>query len=249
MKKFEEAEKVINDAMALFPKDAAFALDKASLMITRKEYDEALNYLDSITNDMETDQDIRHSIAMEKSRIYAYQQKMDMAIAALEEAKAILSEQNQFDIEATYLLMNCYLNNEEFEKVINAAKELKKVQGEDYYVLAAHYYEPFALKQLGNIEEANKLFEESVSYFRGESLKYPNNVDSYAFRIMSLRELGKLDKALELSDYLVNVNDKLPEVHILRATVLEALGRESEAKDERNIATSLGGLMANIEEN
>lgn len=64
MKKFEEAEKVINDAMALFPKDAAFALDKASLMITRKEYDEALNYLDSITNDMETDQDIRHSIAM-----------------------------------------------------------------------------------------------------------------------------------------------------------------------------------------
>ncbi len=249
LKKFEEAEKVINDAMALFPKDAAFALDKASLMITRKEYDEALNYLDSITNDMETDQDIRHSIAMEKSRIYAYQQKMDMAIAALEEAKAILSEQNQFDIEATYLLMNCYLNNEEFEKVINAAKELKKVQGEDYYVLAAHYYEPFALKQLGNIEEANKLFEESVSYFRGESLKYPNNVDSYAFRIMSLRELGKLDKALELSDYLVNVNDKLPEAHILRATVLEALGRESEAKDERNIATSLGGLMANIEEN
>ena len=64
LKKFEEAEKVINDAMALFPKDAAFALDKASLMITRKEYDEALNYLDSITNDMETDQDIRHSIAM-----------------------------------------------------------------------------------------------------------------------------------------------------------------------------------------
>lgn len=114
---------------------------KASLMITRKEYDAALKYLDSIKCDMETDQDIRHSIAMEKSRIYAYQQKMDMAISALEEAKAILIEKNEFDIEATYLLMNCYLNNEDFEKVINAAKELKKVQGEDYYVLAAYYYE------------------------------------------------------------------------------------------------------------
>lgn len=247
--KYSDAENVINDAMKLFPKDAAFALDKASLMITRKEYEEALKYLDFIKEDMETDQDIRHSIAMEKSRIYAYQQKMDMAISALEEAKAILLEKNEFDIEATYLLMNCYLNNEDFEKVINAAKELKKVQGEDYYVLAAHYYEPFALKQMGNLEEANKLFEESVVYFRGESLKYPNNVDSYAFRIMSLRELGKLDKALELSDYLVNVNDKLPEAHILRATVLEALGRESDAKEERNIATSLGGITAQISEN
>ena len=183
--KYDDAENVINDAMKLFPKDAAIALDKASLMSTRKEYDAALKYLDSIKCDMETDQDIRHSIAMEKSRIYAYQQKMDMAISALEEAKAILIEKNEFDIEATYLLMNCYLNNEDFEKVINAAKELKKVQGEDYYVLAAYYYEPFALKQMGKLDEANNLFEESVSYFRGESLKYPNNVDSYAFRIMS----------------------------------------------------------------
>ena len=108
--KYDDAENVINDAMKLFPKDAAFALDKASLMITRKEYDAALKYLDSIKCDMETDQDIRHSIAMEKSRIYAYQQKMDMAISALEEAKAILIEKNEFDIEATYLLMNCYLN-------------------------------------------------------------------------------------------------------------------------------------------
>ena len=232
--KYDDAENVINDAMKLFPKDAAFALDKASLMITRKEYDAALKYLDSIKCDMETDQDIRHSIAMEKSRIYAYQQKMDMAISALEEAKAILIEKNEFDIEATYLLMNCYLNNEDFEKVINAAKELKKVQGEDYYVLAAYYYEPFALKQMGKLDEANNLFEESVSYFRGESLKYPNNVDSYAFRIMSLRELGKLEKALELSDYLVNVNDKLPEAHILRATVLEAL--EDNKKEETDMA-------------
>ena len=107
----------------------------------------------------------------------------------------------------------------------------------------------FRSKQMGKLDEANNLFEESVSYFRGESLKYPNNVDSYAFRIMSLRELGKLEKALELSDYLVNVNDKLPEAHILRATVLEALGRKGEAKEERNIAASLGGLTAEISEN
>lgn len=45
--KYDDAENVINDAMKLFPKDAAFALDKASLMITRKEYDAALKYLDT----------------------------------------------------------------------------------------------------------------------------------------------------------------------------------------------------------
>ena len=54
------------------------------------------------------------------------------------------------------LLMNCYLNNEDFEKVINAAKELKKVQGEDYYVLAAYYYEPFTLRLMDSMGPLDK---------------------------------------------------------------------------------------------
>ena len=61
---------------------------------------------------------------------------------------------------------------------------------------------------------------------------------------MSLRELGKLEKALELADYLVTVKEDLPETHILRATVLEELGRNEEAKSERTKAENFGGVMS-----
>ncbi len=239
LKRYEEAESVIKHAMELFPKDSAFALDKASLMITKKEYNEALDYLKWIQEDMELDYNAEHSIAMEKSRIYASQNDMDKAIISLREAKSILANQKLFDIEATYLLMSCYLNNKEFEKVIIAAKEIKKVKSEDYYVLAAHYYEPFALKRMGDIEKANRLFEESICYYRSKSLKHPNNIDCYTFRVMSLRELGELDKALELSDFLIKVNGESSVSHVLRATVLEVLGRDVEARDERSVASSL----------
>ena len=249
LNELEKAERVIEEAMRLFPKDAAFALDKASLMITKKQYNEALAYLEEIKVSLETDQDIEHSIEMEKARIYAFIQDMEHTIEALEKAKEIYANQKRLDLEATYLLMNCHLSMEDYEKVIADAKELKDAKGEDYYSLAAYYYEPFALKQLGKVDEANKLFEESVAYFRGESLKYPNNIDAYAFRIMSLRELGRLEKALELADYLVMVNDGLAEAHTLRATVLEAMGKEDEAKLERAKSVSIGGMMAELPEN
>ena len=116
-----------------------------------------------------------------------------------------------------------------------------------------------ALFHLGNIQiltgnraKGIELFNNAIANGFDDAQVYfslglmHEEVDSYAFRIMSLRELGKLDKALELSDYLVNVNDKLSEAHILRATVLEALGRECEAREEKNIAASLGGLTAEI---
>lgn len=249
--KLKEAEEVIDAAMSLFPKDSGFAIDKASLFITKKEYNHAIEYLNKICDEMEVDLDAQHSIEMEKARAYAFLENMDKTIEALEKARTIsLSyEIPRLDIEALYLLMNCYFNNENFEKVLEYAREIKKVEDEDYYVIAAYYYEPLALKLMGQVDEANRLFEEAVAYYRGKSLKYPNNVDSYAFRIMALRELGRNEKALELADYLVMVNDNLAESHTLRATILEELGRLEEAKVERVKAVSLGGLMAKLPAN
>ena len=251
MEKFDEANAVLSSAMLMFPKDTAFAIDKASLMITKKEYRQAIEYLGSLPESYEIDAEAAHSIAMEESRAYAFLEDMNGTINSLEKARSIALKLDppRLDLEALYLLMNCYLNNENFDKVIECAGELKKAEGEDYYSLAAYYYEPFALKQLNKVDEAKKLFEESVEYFRAASLKNPGNVDTYAFRIMSLRELGEYQKALDLADYLIMVKEELAEAHTLRATVLEDLGRTEEAKTERAKAVSIGGLMAELPAN
>lgn len=251
LEKYDEASSVLSSAMLLFPKDTAFAIDKASLMITKKEYKQALEYLHSLGDVYEIDDEAAHSIAMEESRAYAFLEDMNGTIQSLEKARdiALKLDPPRMDMEAIYLLMNCYLNSEKFDKVIECAKELKKAEGEDYYSLAAYYYEPFALKSLNKLEEAKKLFEEAATHFRSASLKNPGNVDSYAFRIMTLRELGEYQKALELADYLIMVKDDLAEAHTLRATVLEDLGRGEDAKIERAKAVSIGGYMADLPAN
>ena len=251
MEEFDEASAVLSSAMLMFPKDTAFAIDKASLMITKKEYKQALDYLNSLGNTYEIDAEAAHSIAMEESRAYAFLEDMNGTVKSLEKARemALKLDPPRLDLEALYLLMNCYLNNEEFEKVIECAKELKKAEGEDYYSIAAYYYEPLAMNKLGKGETAKTLFKEAVEFLRGVSLKNPGNVDAYAFRIMALRELSEYQKALDLADYLIMVKDDLAEAHTLRATVLEDLGRVDEAKNERAKAVSIGGYMAELPAN
>ena len=225
MEKFAEAEKVLNEASELFPKDPAFAIDKASLMITRKEYVPAVQMLDGLAEKYELTLDDRHSVAMEKARAYAFLEDMDHTIENLNLARKIAKEYDppRMDLEAVYLLMNCYLNNEDYEKVIECAK--------------------------GKEDEASKLFKEAVEIYRNITLKSPGNVDSYAFRIMALREIENLDKALELADYLVDVRDDLAEAHTLRATVLEDMGRNQEAKKDRERAVELGGMLSSLPAN
>lgn len=110
MEEFDEASAVLSSAMLMFPKDMAFAIDKASLMITKKEYKQALDYLNSLGNTYEIDAEATHSIAMEESRAYAFLEDMNGTVKSLEKARerALKLDPPRLDLEALYLLMNCY---------------------------------------------------------------------------------------------------------------------------------------------
>ncbi len=241
LNKFDEAEAVIDEALSLFKKDVNFALDKAAVLIDKKQYDEALSYLSNIKETMEvadTNYALRQ-IAMQEARIYAFKEDIDGLISSI--TKAIdFSKKNDFvDTEAWFMLMNCYITQEKFDEVLEIARTLKATDKDDSYTLSAHYYEPFALKGLDKMNEAMPLFKEAVSYYRAKSLENPGVLDFYSYRVMCLREMGDYDKALELADYLVNVGEKVAEMHILKATVLEAAGRKEEADGERKVAISV----------
>lgn len=126
LEKYEAAEETLDEAISLFPKDPAFAIDKASLMISKKEFHSAIAELRHIEDNYTLEVDDLHSIAMEKARAYALLEDMDGTIESLMAAKniALSYDPPRMDLEALYLLMNCYLNNEDYQKTLECAQEL-----------------------------------------------------------------------------------------------------------------------------
>ncbi len=241
--KMEEAEETVDGAMVLFPNEVGFALDKASLLTAQKKYQQALEYLETIEKTMDVDENSRRDIALERVKIAARNADMEKTIEVLEGMKreAQKADPPKVDCEALYMLMNCYLGDKQFEKAKENAEILFNVEQLNQFSIPSWYYLPYILKNMGKEQEAKPLYEKAVEKYRNLSLKHPGNIDFYMFRILSLRDLGNYDKALELSDYLVSVQEDLAEVHTIRAAVLAAMGREEEAKAEMKRSEELGG--------
>lgn len=245
---FKEAEETIEGALEIFPEDVGFALDKASLLVAKKQWDEAIEYLDHIENTMDIDVVNQRSIAMQKARIAADNNDLPMTIASLERAKniSIATGKENLDCEATYMLMNCYMSDNQFEKAKENADLLNAIENQNQFSIPALYYLPYILKQMGKDSEAVPLYKDAIEKYRELSLANPGNVDFYVFRILCLRDLGQYEKALELCDYLIAVQGELAEVHSVKAVVLFAAGREDEAKEEQLKATELGGTISEL---
>ena len=239
LKQFAKAEEVINGAMELFPKDPGFAIDKSSLFIAQNKFDDALGVLTELENSEETDDAVRRRIYMERAQIYATMDDIKSAIAVLEQAKAISDKAGEFDAEVVFLLSNCHLSTEEYEKVLSYARQLLEKADEGYSKESARYFEPLALKMLGRMDEATPLFKEAINEYRNQSLASPGNLDAYLLRTMCLRDIEQNDKALELIDYVVTLQPERPEPRLLRITILEALERNDEAVEETKTVNAM----------
>lgn len=242
---YDKASQFLEKVRKLFPKDLGFVLDQASLYTNQKQYDEALSVLVEIEQNNNGDIDKR-GIAIERAKIYALKRDMEHTIIYLKEAieRAKEQEPSYIDAEAQFFLMNCYINIEDFEKALACAKELQDMNQHGFYYISAYYFVPYCLNKLNKAQEAEEAYKTGVEELRKFSLKHPAAMDSYLYRILCLKELKQYDKALELADYLVMLKDDSSEAHTLRGVILTELGREEEAKKEKEKARSLGGMLA-----
>ena len=239
LKQYDKAEKVLEQAMVLFPKDSGFILDKVTLLMEQNKYDEAATILNTLEKEESIDDDVRRSIYMDRAQMYASNEDVDAAIIELEKANVLSAKNDEFDSEVVFLLCNSYLSIEKYEKVLeNARKIIEKSEDIDHKN-SARYYEPLSLKMLDRMEEALPLYKEAIIDYRSQSLSAPGNVDAYLYRVMCLRDIEQYDKALELIDYVITLQPEQPEPHLLKAAVLEALGRTEEATEEAKIASKM----------
>lgn len=232
LKQYAKAEEVLKTAIELFPKDPGFAIDKVSLLIGQKKFDEAFEVLTTLENAEETDDAVRRRVYMERAQIYATRDDVKAAITALEQARALSEKAGEFDAEVLFLLANCHLSTEEYEKVLGYSRELLEKAEDGYNKETARYFEPLALKMLGKMDEALPKYKDAINEYRNQSLAAPGNLDAYLLRIMCLRDIEQFDKALELIDYVISLQSERAEPRLLRITILEALGRTEEAAEE-----------------
>lgn len=240
MDEMDAAMSVLDDAIQLFPKDPAFLLDKINIYVMRQEQDKAKELIGKLESNYEMEPNQKRHLELEKARLFALESDIDNIIVSLLKAKGYAKEinTNDIDAEATFLLVNCYLEKKDYQDAILCSKELID-SDELTYVIPSYYTLPYAYAQSGDVERANKEYKESISKLRAITLSNPEILDGYFFRALCHKEIGQYDKAIELCEYLLKVDINSKNFHSLKAEILYAMGKEDEAKQEKELAEKL----------
>ncbi len=227
MGKYQEAEAVLDRALTLFPDDDAFFYDKARLCHAQGRLEEALDIID---NKLAFNDDNRTSLTAFKAEIL-------LALGKTDDALEILLDEykESHDGEIVFLINSIYITKENYDEVLKYSQEIIDNSEVGNYYYAALYYHAVALSKLGRKEEAAAEYENAQKFFRAACSRQPGQLQLYFYRAMCYEELGQYDKAIEMTDYLLNVDENLHEARLIRMKAYQEMGRDADAKRERTI--------------
>ena len=228
--KYEEAITFSKAASDRFPEDVDLLFDYAKSLSLANKLEEALKVINSAKK-MKYFEDAKRQIILLESQIYAESNNYEQAVACCNECISF-EEENEFDGEARFMLMNLYLAGNNFEKALEQAKVIINKDEEDIYYYAALYYRPFCIKQIGKVEEAHRYYKEANAIYRIATLENPAAIDIYLYRAMCLRDMEEYDKALEMLDFIEGLSDQIAEIYVIRADIYNFQGRKSKANEE-----------------
>jgi len=229
--KYAEAEKVLERAITLFPDDEAFFYDKARLLQIRGKNQEALELLEEKITVNEQN----------RSALISFKGQLLLSLERVDDAKKIFEEEysSNENSEIAYFLTSIYMAQKEYDKAVECAGKVIDSDNKDNYYYAALYYKAVALKKLEKQAEAREAFNEALLIFRAATSRQPGQIQLYFYRAICHKEIGELEKAFELIDFVLSVDANIAEAHLIKSEIFMEQGKEDEAKKEKELAYSI----------
>ena len=243
---FKGALEFAKSASDRFPEDSDLMYDYAKCVALNGELELSCKLIESAKK-MKYFEESKRDFTILEAQVAAEKNDIDKAIECCKECIE-LEKSEYIDGEARFMLMNFYLAKKDYNNALEVSTDLILKDNEDPYYYAALYYKPFCLRQLGKLEEAKPLYKEANSIYRLATLKNPEAIDIYLYRVMCLKDSEEYDKALELLEFILGISENIAEVYTLRADIYRALGKATQAKEEMQKAYKLKPDLQDIYE-
>lgn len=229
-KKYDEAISFAKIATDKFPEDSDLMFDYANAYAEGNKFEEAKKII-SHAKSMKYFEDAKAKFILLSVQISAEMGNIDEAIQECDECISLEDEDKFYD-EARFMRINLALTKPDFEAALEQSQAIIDRGEHNSYYYAALYYRPYCQNKMGNNDEADKNYKEAISLYRFFTLQNPSAIDAYLYRVMCLKDIGKYDEALELLEFIENLNAQIAEVYTLRADIYNLSGKSGLAKEE-----------------
>jgi tetratricopeptide (TPR) repeat protein len=195
-------------------------LFKANIQLADEHLDEALETLDEM-NKYLPDAFDAYSLRVE---IYSQKKQLDKALEISEQAISRFPE----DVNVVCLYLRTLVAAEKYDEAIALVEKMKENGTYEVVIKQAVIQESAAYTGKGDIEKASEVLDNALE-------KIGEDEDLLYISLGFCNTCRKFDKVLQLSEHLLKVThneEYIPTAQFSKANALDALGRETEAKEE-----------------
>lgn len=229
-----EAIGILNEGITKFPKDINLKLSKAGLLIGRREVEASESVINELKEDPNYEQ-FKRAILMQEISVASLKEDRVKMKELLVEAVG-LEKEGSVDEQARFMLMMVANISEDYALALEQAEKLDIPNSKSSYCISAMYYRGEILEKLGRADEAEDQFRKAAKRLKVLSLNSRTNFEIYVFRAMAHKHLKEYEKALELAEFIRDMQPEKQDGYVLLAEIYKDMGDEEKYREQYEIA-------------
>ena len=234
-----EALDIISRGCERFPNDANLASLKLRVLVELGMIKEADEHLVLMKEKGLYELTLKDS-AMQEATLCIKNNKINDAIDVLKKANDALDN----DADILFVLIDILAKREKYDELLGYSELLTSLDCSNLYKATSSFFHATALSKVNRFEEAKKEFENVVVTTRRMTIDDPSFYEGYIFRLLAHVELKQFDKALEMANYLENLNPEKADSHAFKYHIYKEMGDEISAEQEKKKVKSMDSNFA-----
>lgn len=215
--KNQAALDVVNEGIAKFENDVNLRVLKINVLLSMDLIEEAEKVVVELKNNLYANQ-FEKAIVLQEVAIASAKNDPEAMYSLLLNAVK-LEEDGKCDENTRFMLMMTSILVKKYETALEMAKVLVQQESNSPYVISAIYHIGEIYAELGKKEEAEAHYRKATKQLRLLSMSRRTFFECYLYRALAHLKLKEYDKALEMAEYIVDLQPEKADGYVIYADI------------------------------
>ena len=215
--KHKDALDVIDEGLKKFENDVNLRISKINILLALNLVNEAEKVVVELKNNAYASQ-FEKAIILQEVSIASAKNEPEIMYSLLTKAVA-LEEPGTCDENIRYMLMMTAILVKKYETAMKMAKVLVSQKSNSEFVVSAIYHIGEIANELGKTNEAIDYFKDATKKLRQISMSSRTHYECYLYRALSHMKIKEYDKALEMAEYIVDLQPERADGYMILADI------------------------------
>lgn len=232
--KNELAIDILKEGLKKFPEDINLRNSLISVYISSGKIEMAETVLNELKKNKYNNL-FEETILMNEISIFSAKNQPENMYKNLQKLVS-LEKADECNERVRFMLMMTSILLKKYDTALEMANVLEQQKTKSNFMVSGLYYKGEILRNLGRDVEADAQFKKATKQLRLISMSHRTFYECYLYRALSHKQIKEFDAAIEMGEYIIDLQPDRADGYMILADIYKAMGNEEKSNEQFRIA-------------